>query len=449
MAALLNESPTVLPVHRKILAFALIGWIFDFYDLMLLSFVIASTTIVKDLALSPYEVSILLGTSLAFTAVGGFFGGSLADRFGRKPMLIASILTYSAGTLLSGFATGMTSLLMARAVTGIGIGAEWGVAHALVGESTPAFARGRFGSYLQSGGVFGRFFATVAGNFLAPWIGWRNAFFVSALPALVVVFIQRQMPESDVWLRHKATRAVATGHSTFGALAIMFGPSLRKFTALAFALTVFNMSAFWFKAIWLPTYFHVVRGLSLGASANLFFMDQIGGLAGYIIFGWASDRFGRRPSFFVFSLIKAVGMIMLTAGWGLMADNTPLLFAVVLVLGAGEGNWGGIGPIINELFPTSVRAASLGIIYNVARGVQFLAPVIIAAVAVRSSFGAGIALAAPFALMAGATVWLLPETRGVKLPSAPGAGPGPEPTPATTTGAPAPAAATLREANPN
>src|ERR1700731_1818371 len=126
---LLSESPTVLPVHRKILAFALIGWIFDSYDLVVLSFIVASTSLAKDLSLSPYDVSLLLGISLAFTAVGGLCGGPLADRFGRKPLLMYSILTYSVGTFLSGLSSGLTSFLVARAITGIGVGAEWAVAH--------------------------------------------------------------------------------------------------------------------------------------------------------------------------------------------------------------------------------------------------------------------------------------------------------------------------------
>ncbi|HEV3141061.1 MAG TPA: MFS transporter, partial [Vicinamibacterales bacterium] len=173
--------------------------------------------------------------------------------------------------------------------------------------------------------------------------------------------------------------------------------------------------AYWFKTIWLPTYFHEIRELTLGQSAWLLFMDQIGSIAGYIGFGFASDYFGRRPSFTAFSVIKAVSLAMVTLGWTFAGGYSWTMFAFMFLVGIGEGNWGCIGPLLNEIFPTSVRAAALGVIYNVSRGVQFLAPVVITWVATRSTFGAGIALAAPFALLAGAAVWMLPETKGVRL----------------------------------
>ena len=411
---LLSESPTVLPIHRKILAFSFIGWIFDFYDLLLLTFLVSSTSLTKDLALTAYETSVLLGTALAFTAVGGFIGGSLADRYGRKPLLMATILVYSVGTLASGMSIGFWTLLAARAVTGIGVGGEWAVAHALVGETVPPAVRGRYGSYLQSGSAFARFFASMMGNLLAPVIGWRLAFMLSALPALLVVFIRREMPESDVWLL-SVKDGVNKRLGYLAALGQMLGPALRKTTALALSVTTFNMAAYWFKTIWLPTYLHVTRGLTLGEVTILLLMDQIGSVVGYVAFGFASDRFGRRPSFTAFSVIKALGLAMITLGWTAAGGYTTTTFGFMLLVGFGEGNWGCIGPLLNEVFPTSVRAAALGIIYNTARGVQFLAPVIISLVATRFTFGAGIALAVPFALLAGAMIWTLPETKGVRL----------------------------------
>src|SRR3954466_4355114 len=241
--ALLSDSREILPIHRKILGFTFIGWIFDFYDLLLLTFLVSSTSPGRDFGLSRGETGLLLGTALAFTAVGGLIGGALADRYGRKPLLMITILVYSVRTLASGMALGVWTLLAARAVTGIGVGGEWAVAHALVGETVPPHVRGRYGSYLQSGSAFARFFASMVGNLLAPWIGWRAAFMLSALPALLVVFIRRQMPESDVWLQ-SVKAGVSSRLGYVAALGQMVGPALRTTTVLALTVTTFNMAAY-------------------------------------------------------------------------------------------------------------------------------------------------------------------------------------------------------------
>jgi MFS family permease len=305
----------------------------------------------------------------------------------------------------------MWTFLAARAVTGLGVGGEWAVAHAIVGETVPPHVRGRYGAYLQSGAVVGLALATGIGLFVAPEIGWRMAFVLSALPALVVLAIRRHMPESDLWERHRGERELGHGMD----IAILFGPALRKLTLLAFSVTICAMAAYWLKNIWLPTYYTKVRGFSLTESAQLQWLGHLGQLAGYACFGWAADRFGRRPSYSLFAFTKAAGLVMLTVGWAFSNSHPVVLGLVILVLGFGEGNWGGIGPILSELFPTHVRAGALGIIYNCARGVQFLAPVLITTVATNYTFAEGIAVGAIFAVLSGVLVWTLPETKGLAL----------------------------------
>jgi MFS family permease len=236
-----------------------------------------------------------------------------------------------------------------------------------------------------------------------------------------------------VWLAQQRMRRSTWGDQ-IGVLGQMIARPLRKTTLLALTMTTLTMAAFWFKMIWLPTYYHEVRGLSLGDSARLLSVDYLGSLIGYVAFGFLSDRFGRRPSFALFAVIKAIGLFMITLGWNTVTQSA-WLYWFALIGGIGEGNFGCIGPLLSELFPTSARATALGIIYNTARGTQFLAPVVIALVAARVSLGAGIALAAPFALLSGASVFLLPETKGIPLVS--GVGPAvPSEPPASAASAP-------------
>lgn len=411
MPGLLSQSEHTLPVHRRILLFAWLGWVFDFYDLYLLSLLLTSTTLASDLGLDSAAQGWLLGSSLGASALGGVAAGWLADRHGRKPILALTILVYSLGTCLSGLAVDGATLLAARAVTGLGIGGEWAVAHALVGETVPPHVRGRYGGYLQSGSPVGLLVATAVGSFAAPSIGWRWTFVLSALPALLVVAIRRAMPESDLWQAHRDGRAGAR----FADLAALVGPALRRATVMALLVTVTAMAGFWIKQIRLPSYFQELRGYSVGESAALQWIGQAGALAGCLAFGHVADRFGRRSSFCAFALTKAIGLALLTIGWSLTAASPIVLWVVIFAMGFGDGNWGGIGPMLAELFPTHIRAATLGLIYNFARGVQLFAPVMIAAVAERYSLVEALAIGAAFAAVSGVLVWWLPETRGIAL----------------------------------
>ena len=146
---LLNQTEKPTRQHYLILAMAWAGWVFDFYDLMLLSFLLVA--IKRDLGLADTELSLLLGVSLATTALGGLFFGWLADRAGRKLVLSATILTYSLGTFLCGFGVNLPMLLVFRTITGLGVGGEWATGQTMVGETFPARMRGRIAAVMRAG----------------------------------------------------------------------------------------------------------------------------------------------------------------------------------------------------------------------------------------------------------------------------------------------------------
>lgn len=401
---LLSEHDRPQPIHYRILALTWAGWLFDFYDLILYTFLLAPIS--RELGLSRETHAVLLGASLGATAAGGALFGYLADRHGRRAVLQWSILTYSAGAVLCGLAPGVATLLAARVITGLGVGGEWAIGHALLGESVPARFRGRFGALLQTGAPMGVGLAALVGSFVAPVIGWRATFIVSGMPALLVTVIRRTLPESDLWLaRRGETRGAGQ----------LLEPGLRGLAGLAFGLAVLNMSSYWFTYTWLPTYLTEERGLSIAASGWRILVVVLGELLGYASFGLVSDRFGRKPAFSLYATLMAAGLLSITLLWPLIVEWPPLLLFCLWLVGFGTGTWSNFGPMFAELFPTRIRTTAVGALFNAARGVQLVTPLLVAVIARRYGLAGGIALAAGFALAAAGWVWLLPETRGRRM----------------------------------
>ncbi len=414
MTALLNSSTELTPVHYRVLGICWAGWIFDFYDLLLLTNLFV--WISGDLNLSSVQFSYALGVSLAASAAGGIIFGLLADRYGRKPVLQLSILIYSLGALLCGFATSLESLILFRIITGLGVGGEWATGQTYIAELFPAQKRGKYASYVQTGAPIGILLASVMGGFIAPIIGWRACFIVSVLPALFVFFIRRNIPESDLWEDATEQRRLAKPK-----MYPKYMPGLdRKYLKLfLFALIVatLGMSAYWFTYSWLPEYLYMERSFSLSKSAIWIIVCQIGGVAGYLTFGIVADRIGRRVSFSLYTSIMAIGLVMITLLWDLIAGIPGLILGCMALVGFGTGFFGGYGPLFAEIFPTTIRNTLSGAAFNIARGVQLLTPVLIAYIGEIYNLGVGICLGALFAVATGLWIWVFPETKGRALES--------------------------------
>ncbi len=420
---LLNQREEITRQHISILGMAWAGWMFDFYDLMLLSFLLVP--IKRDLGLSNWELSFLLGTTLAATAAGGIVFGALADRFGRKRVLTWTLLTYSAGAFLCGLAPGFWLFLLFRVITGLGVGGEWATGQTLIGETFPARLRARFAAVMQTGAPLGILLASLVGSFLEPvfvsgfgpaW-GWRACFLISVFPALLVVFIRRHMPESDVW---ESQRDRARPGTLDLLRDLKADRTLRRLFLLGLVLALADMSAYWFTYTWMPKYLYDQLGFSLARSGIWMIVTQIAAFTGYLSYGVVADWKGRRWAYSVFSVIWAAGLLGITWFWSAIGiwPWLPLLF--MILVGLGTGNFSGYGPIFSELFPTRIRSSAMGTAFNLSRGAQFFTPLIITwittmPIARSHGLGAGISVGAFFALFTGAWVWLLPETRGTEI----------------------------------
>ncbi len=409
---LLSEYEKATSRHYEILLMSWAGWVFDFYDLILYTFLLIP--IGAELHFSNVMLSYVLGASLAATAIGGVVFGVLSDHIGRKKVLQWTIITYSAGTLLSGLAPNFEWLLAFRIITGFGVGGEWATGQTYIGETFPPKVRGRFGAFMQTGAPVGIALASIVGGFVAPAIGWRACFILSGLPALIVIFIRRRLPESDMWLERKGAPGSEGGNGLDKFLSL-FSKEYRGLFLQSLVLTTFDMSAYWFTYSWMPGYLNKQRGLSMTKSALWIIVTQAGGFLGYLTFGLFADRFGRRPAYTVYSIIMALGLVMITLFWDLIAANPPVILSFMFLVGFGTGMFSGYGPLFAELFPTNIRNTAMGSAFNLARGVQFFTPVIIAVMAEKYGLGGGIFLAALFALLTGAWIWTFPETKGKVL----------------------------------
>jgi len=139
-------------------------------------------------------------------------------------------------------------------------------------------------------------------------------------------------------------------------------------------------------------------------SALWLLVTQCGGFLGYASFGFVADKLGRRPAYSIYSGIMAVGLMMITLLWGVVAAYPAVILIFMFLVGFGTGMFGGYGPLFSELFPTTIRNTAMGSAFNLARGVQFFTPVAIAVIAKSYGLAGGISVAALFALLTG--LWI-------------------------------------------
>jgi SHS family lactate transporter-like MFS transporter len=194
--------------QKHAVAATFLGWTLDAFDFFLLVFVLKDIAQEFDTEITNVTVAILL--TLAMRPIGAYLFGRAADRWGRRPTLMINILLYSIIEFASGFSPNLTTLIVLRAIFGIAMGGEWGVGASLTMESIPPHARGFVSGLLQSGYPTGYFLASIVYGLLFQYIGWRGMFMVGVIPALLVFYIRRSVPESPSWT------PTAPGSNTLG-----------------------------------------------------------------------------------------------------------------------------------------------------------------------------------------------------------------------------------------
>ena len=398
--------------EKTTLAGTFLGWMLDGMDVMLFSFVMP--TLIALWGISQGEAGLLGTTTLLFSAFGGWLAGLAADRWGRVRVLQVAILWFSFFTFLSGFTSSFTELMITRSLQGLGFGGEWAVGSVLIAETIRAKHRGKGVGFVQSGWAIGwalaALFYTVLFTSFPDEIAWRIMFWIGLLPALLVFFIRRHVPESALFVRSESLRK--EGRLRGGSLQI-FSPRMLRTTALASLLALGAQGGYYAITTWLPLFLRTTRDLSVMTTGGNLSVVIAGSFLGYLTAAYLADRLGRRRTLILFALSSFVTVCLYM---GLDLSNSQILLMGFPLGFFASGVFSPVGAFFSELFPTRMRGSGQGFSYNLGRGAGALFPALVGFLSAKVALQYAIAIFAggAYLVMIAATL-LLPETSGREL----------------------------------
>lgn len=452
-----------------VLLIASLGWVFDVFEGQI--FVASMRDAMPSLLdAKPDDASVISWNNIAFGfflfggAVGGVLFGVISDKIGRSKTMILTILFYSLFTCASAFAQAAWQMVVLRFLVAMGVGGEWAVAAAMVAEVMPTRSRPVMSSIFHASSVFGTLLAaaTVAlliGNDainakLAAngWEGWRIGFAIGVLPALLTLWIRWKLHEPESWQRVKE-RAEADPTQQLGRLSELFSPENLRATIVGVSLATVGLVTFWgihiygknallrraeadamkVEGITAPgpdadeaalQAFKEDRSAALEthkseikrAEMTSMIFNTIGGGLGLLLFGWISDRLGRRGAF-VFYHLAAFAAVLVLFQYLIPSEASPTTLALFLpVFGFFTlGMHAGYAVYFPELYPTRMRGTGSGFCFNVGRlgtGIAFVCFGFLITIPPEAQA----LLLAPLYLLGAVIVLFGRETRGAELP---------------------------------
>lgn len=334
-----------------------LGWTLDSLDFFLLIFCVEAMA--RDFHAQVSDIMGAVFLTQAFRPVGAIVFGILADRFGRRPVLIVNILSFSFIELACAFAPSLSALLILRALFGVAMGGEWGVGAALTFEALPKNGRGVFSGILQEGYALGSILASIFFAVFFNHIGWRGLFILGAIPALLAFYVQIRVPESPVWLAGAKVRGQRPAVRWRPALPQHLLDFLPTFGFLILLMTAFMSFSHGTQDLY-PTFLEVHAGLTPPVVGTIGLLYGLGSIAGGYVFGSLSERWGRKRAIVTASLLS-IPVIPLYA-YGHSA--VTLCIGAVLMQFMVQGAWGVVPAYLTELSPGPVRATAPGVAYT-------------------------------------------------------------------------------------
>lgn len=415
----------VTPYQWSVLAIASAGWVFDVYEGQIFN-ITRSQMLAEILGRSGADVArygdMFLGIFLLGGTVGGLAAGSLADRFGRRPLMVATILMYSVFSGLTYFATELWHVAVLRFLVAIGVGGEWAVAASLVAEVFPPRARAHASGIFHASSVLGTWMAALAG--IAVGAQWRYAYLFGIAPALLVLWVRAQLREPEKWRAKAAEAESSPGAVRLGSFAdLLWNPRWRSRALLGMLLASVGLGTFWAVTVAgqdLARELLLQEGQSAQAAAQRAkfaygIVQTAGGGVGLLAFGPLCAAIGRRAGFVLFQLF-ALLVVPLTCY--LPQTYAQLLYVLPVYGFLTLGLHAGYAIYFPELFPTQLRATGASFCFNGGRVVG--AGVLLFSGWLKALEGmelrAAVSWLALLFLVGVVVVLFLPETRAQELP---------------------------------
>ncbi|MBY0204550.1 MFS transporter [Paenibacillus polysaccharolyticus] len=351
------------PKQRKLLFSAGMSWLFDAMEVGMISFIVAA--LAKEWSLSPGQVGVLTSINSIGMALGALLAGALADRFGRKAILMWTLLIFTIASGLSALATGFAVLCALRLVAGIGLGGELPVASTLVSESMPTAERGRAVVLLESFWAGGWIVSALIANFVIPEYGWRIAFAIGALPAFYALYLRRAIQDPPRYKNHTKLHKITFREK----VATVWSAPHRRTTLMLWILWFTVIFSYYGMFLWLPSVV-MAKGFTLVKSFQYVLIMTIAQLPGYFTAAYFIERFGRKFVLVVYLTLTAFSAI----AFGLATTEATILAAGICLSFFNLGAWGGLYAYSPELYPTSVRSTGVGLATSVGRIGGVLAP---------------------------------------------------------------------------
>lgn len=387
------------------------GYGLDAYDFQVLP--LALGAISSYFVISSGKAGLLTTVTLLVSALGGALAGVLADKIGRVRTLQLTVATYTLFTVLCGFAPNFETLLVFRAFQGLGFGGEWAAGAILVAEYAQTKYRGRTVAYVQSAWAVGWGLAvlvyTLVFQFVSEDLAWRVLFWTGALPALLIIWVRRNLTDSET-----VTQRRESAGKRAGSFAAIFRRDLVRTTLFASVLATGVQGGYYTLATWLPTYLKKSRHLNVVGTGGYLFMLIGGAFLGYVSGGILADRIGRKRTIQLFAVLSVAFMVAYIqvpegANTMVLILGFPLGFCTAAIFSS-------FGSFLSELYPTASRGTGQGFTYNFGRGVGAVFPTVVGFLASTTLGLAGAMMFGAFGyVLAVLALFGLPETRGREL----------------------------------